>query len=318
MRKTLATLLAAATFAILGCDEEKEKKEEPQDSSPNQTNIAGLDQYFRLGRADTSIALKFSKELPNGDLEFRTRNGAAYQITTTPQITGKRVGELVYDGITFILEYAPSEKKVTLDANGSGIIDDFDKLEYLVIRKETEGISVGQHAVLIDQNKQEEMMTFLTYSPTQATFKRTSMGTQIPVSLSLHPSGSLIGDLTLDGRSYAVVIQQNGFARIDLNGDGTIDQHTPSGYPLRPYGNFETFNLNQQKALIVNSVQYDITPTVIFSDYKTNLTVNGQTLTNCERGASYTLTDGSLLQVIDVAPETSTNAAKVSLNIKRN
>lgn len=43
MRKTLATLLAAATFAILGCEEEKDKKEEPQDSSPNQTNVAGID-----------------------------------------------------------------------------------------------------------------------------------------------------------------------------------------------------------------------------------------------------------------------------------
>jgi len=319
MRKTLAVLLAAATFAIMGCEEEKEKKEE-QPATAHQTNVAGIDQYFKIGRADTAIALKFVKDNSSSsyDLEFRTKNGAGIIITTTPNIDGTRSGELVYNGITFNVLYKPSNRTVTLDANGSGLIDDLDELEYLVIKDETKNISLGQHAVIVDQNKQEEIVTFETYSPVTAIFRRSTFGTTVPVQLSLQPSGSLAGDLTLDGRNYGVVVQQNGYVRMDLNGDGTIENHNPTGYPLRPHGNRETFNLNQQKSLTVNSTQYDITVTDIFSDYKASLNVAGQTLNFCERGASYSLTDGSLLEIVDVAPQTSVNSAKVTLNIRRN
>jgi len=320
MKKTLATLLAAATFAIVGCEEEKETQEEPQQTTQNQTNVAGIGQYFRLGRTNNAAALKFTKDNQGTtyDLEFRAKNGAGWIITTTPQVDGTRTGELVYSGETFEVVYQPSNRTVTFDANGSGIIDDFDKLEYLVIRDETKNVSLGQHAILKDQNGEEELVTFEKYSPTQAEFKRVNFGTTTQVQLSLLPSGSLAGDLTIDGRNYAVVVQQNGYVRIDLNGDGTIENHNPTGYPLRPHGNRETFDINQQKALVVNTTQYDITPTDIFSDYKTNLTVNGQTLNNCERGGSYTLTDGSLLEIVDVAPQTSTNDAKITVNIRRN
>lgn len=320
MRKTLATLLTAATFALLGCEEEKENQEEPQQKTQTQTNVAGIGQYFRLGRADNTVALKFTKDNQGTtyDLEFRAKNGTGWIITTTPQVDGTRLGELVFNGETFEVAYQPSNRTITVDANGSGIIDDLDKLEYLVIRDETKNISIGQHAILKDQNGEEEAVTFEKYSPTQAEFRRTPFGSTVQVQLSLLPSGSLAGDLSIDGRNYGVVIQQNGYVRMDLNGDGTIENHNPTGYPLRPHGNRETFNLGQQKTLTVNTTPYDITPTAIFSDYKTNLTVNGQTLNSCERGGAYTLTDGSLLEITDIAPQTSSNGAKVTLNIRRN